>query len=363
VLELTLGRHERARSLARTALRLVRTTGVPTLEIAPLGFLGLADFLAGDWDGAERAASELLSLGHRVGSGRAVVFGLTVRALVLAHRGNLASAAACLAEARAGFGERLGADHHAFSLIETIESMVALERGDPARALAAVEGRATSWLIVPPFQLAMLGEAQVAAGQPDAALATAAQIARLDSEAPYLAALAARLTGLAAHQRGDPATARRELRLAAEGFGQLAIPFEIARCQLAWARAAAMEHPAEAVAAAQESLIILTTLGARRFADQARGLLRTLGARPAPPRRRGPPAGGLSQREAEVVRLVAEGLSNAEIGRRLVISPRTVTTHLQHVYARLGISSRVVLVRYATDHLLLDQPVGDTTDS
>ncbi len=353
-LELTLGRHDQARSLARTALRLARTTGIPTQESLALCLLGHAEFLAGDWDEAQRLATEALSLGHRVGSARSIALGLTCRALVLVHRGNLADAVACLTEARARFSERLLADRHLFSLIETVESMIALERGDPSRALAIAEGHATSALTFRPWQLATLGESQVAAGRPaSAALATAAQIARLDVTAPYLAALAARLTGLAAHQRGDHEIARRDLRRAAEGFGELTMPFEAARCRLAWAMAAATEHPEDAVISAQESLTTFTGIGARRFADRSRGLLRDLGVRPAPARRRGPPAGGLSQREAEVVRLVAEGLSNSEIARRLVISPRTVTTHLQHVYARLGIGSRVALVRYAVRHDLL----------
>jgi DNA-binding CsgD family transcriptional regulator len=49
--------------------------------------------------------------------------------------------------------------------------------------------------------------------------------------------------------------------------------------------------------------------------------------------------------ENDVVRLVREGLGNKEIGARLFISPRTVQTHLTHVYAKLGVTSRIQLAQ------------------
>lgn len=62
----------------------------------------------------------------------------------------------------------------------------------------------------------------------------------------------------------------------------------------------------------------------------------------------------LSAREREVAILVAEGLSNPQIGKRLFISPRTVTTHLVKIYARLDLHSRAALTRYVLERGLLD---------
>jgi DNA-binding CsgD family transcriptional regulator len=54
--------------------------------------------------------------------------------------------------------------------------------------------------------------------------------------------------------------------------------------------------------------------------------------------------------ELAVVRLVAEGLTNREVAERLFVSPHTVNSHLRHVFAKLGINSRVELARLARDH-------------
>ena len=61
---------------------------------------------------------------------------------------------------------------------------------------------------------------------------------------------------------------------------------------------------------------------------------------------------GLTQREAEVLGLVAHGLTNAEIARRLFISPRTVGQHLRSIYPKLAVSSRAGATRYAIEHRL-----------
>ena len=58
----------------------------------------------------------------------------------------------------------------------------------------------------------------------------------------------------------------------------------------------------------------------------------------------------LTPTERDVVRLVSEGLSNNDIATRLFVSPRTVQTHLTHVYTKLSLTSRVQLVQEAARH-------------
>lgn len=91
----------------------------------------------------------------------------------------------------------------------------------------------------------------------------------------------------------------------------------------------------------------------RRAAAGGTYLNPALGAQLATtPERAGPPD-NLSEREAEVLRLIALGHTNAAIAEQLFLSVRTVETHRSHIQQKLGLSIRAELVRYALDHGLL----------
>ncbi|HEU0027914.1 MAG TPA: LuxR C-terminal-related transcriptional regulator [Ktedonobacterales bacterium] len=84
----------------------------------------------------------------------------------------------------------------------------------------------------------------------------------------------------------------------------------------------------------------------------------TSSAPPAPPAPPAPretpeaPQAGLTRREVEVLRLVAKGLTNAQVAQALVITPRTVNAHLTAIYAKIGVTSRSGAIRYALEHQL-----------
>lgn len=86
----------------------------------------------------------------------------------------------------------------------------------------------------------------------------------------------------------------------------------------------------------------------------ARATQSVLEARGVEVKRKSAWPGGLSDREVEVVRLVAVGRTNKEIAVLLGMSPRTAQKHVMNVYDKLGLESRAGLALYAVEHNLLN---------
>jgi len=139
----------------------------------------------------------------------------------------------------------------------------------------------------------------------------------------------------------DGATAR--LRSGIDLLARLDLPLDAAELTLTLARAHASGAPRLAVAEAQSALTAFDDLGATALADSAAALLRSLGAAG---QRRPRTDDTLTKREREVMRLVATGMSNPEIARRLFISPKTVAHHVSGGLAKLGLRNRAEVAAY-----------------
>jgi DNA-binding NarL/FixJ family response regulator len=192
----------------------------------------------------------------------------------------------------------------------------------------------------------MLVDVQLDAGRPDDAATAADRLAALAGRhnRAYLTALAALAQGRVALAtgRGD---ARQCLRAAVAGFAGADLPMELARTRLELAAALAEDRPEVAVAEARAALDAFVRLRAARHVDAAAALLRTLGVRPSTAMHAD---GRLTAREAEVLELLAHGLSNPEISDRLFISRKTVEHHVGNILAKLGLRTRAEAAAYVS---------------
>jgi HD-GYP domain-containing protein (c-di-GMP phosphodiesterase class II) len=168
---------------------------------------------------------------------------------------------------------------------------------------------------------------------------------RILSRSPVLIALAP-LAGMH-HERQDGSGYHRQLR-------STTIPTAVRVLAAADAYQALTQdrphRPAYAADAAAERLTREWKAG--RFDQQAvDAVLAAAGHRAHSPRRTWP--AGLSDREVEVLRLVARGRSTRDIARELVISPKTADHHVQHIYAKIAVSTRASATLFAIEHDLL----------
>ena len=236
---------------------------------------------------------------------------------------------------------------------QRVLARIALERGEHAlaaeRAHRCLEAGSSSDPACAPL-LELLVELQLASGRPAEAAATTeglADLARTSGE--HCAAAFAELARGRVRAEEERGEAAHHLRAALEGFSARTLPLEAGRARLELARVLAATAPDAATAEARLALRGFERLGAGADADRAAELLRGLGAAGrSRPRRSGP----LTTRENEVLALLADGCSNAQIAERLYISPRTAEHHVASILAKLGLRSRAE----AAAHALRENP-------
>jgi DNA-binding CsgD family transcriptional regulator len=90
------------------------------------------------------------------------------------------------------------------------------------------------------------------------------------------------------------------------------------------------------------------------WSDAVRALAEELGAPgPAPARRAAVQPAGLTEREVEILRMLVRGMSRRQIADELVLSQHTVRHHLEHIYSKVGVGTRVAAALFAVEHDLI----------
>ena len=113
------------------------------------------------------------------------------------------------------------------------------------------------------------------------------------------------------------------------------------------------ERPGAGGAGARALAVMREEVGTRLAVAPFDALRQELGGHAGKPARQRELPAGLTEREIEVLTLVARGASNREIAQQLVISEKTAGHHLEHIYNKIGVSSRAAAVFYAMQHRLI----------
>jgi DNA-binding NarL/FixJ family response regulator len=186
-----------------------------------------------------------------------------------------------------------------------------------------------------------------ACGDAPAARQAADELAAMASASPspVLGAMAAHATGSVLILEGQAAAALAVLRPAARSWQTLRMPYEGAHTSVAIGLAcAALSDRVAADLEFGNAREAFLTLGAQPDVDR----LDALTGRP-------PSAEGLSDRERAVLAHLAAGESNKEIAEALMVSPHTVRRHVEHIFTKLGVTSRAAATAYAYRHGLLER--------
>jgi DNA-binding NarL/FixJ family response regulator len=282
----------------------------------------------GNWAGAE---SELLR---------------TITALEQSgHRSRCSHPAAALASLRIRQGrlEEAGSILARFAnLPEAVEptAVLLIAQGQPAPAVALLNRRLsaigdTNLRSVP--LLSLLAEALALRGDREGATEAAAKLERIATASGLDRIRAVALLARARSQSSDPALAASLYEEAIGLFDAANAPFEAAISRIELARVVMATDREAAVAETRTALAALDGLGATHEADRAAALLRSLGVRGQTGAKG---KDRLTERETEVLDLVARGMTNSEIAQRLFISQKTAANHVSNILMKLGVRSR-----------------------
>jgi DNA-binding NarL/FixJ family response regulator len=217
-------------------------------------------------------------------------------------------------------------------------------KGDAAtaairRALEEAEDPCSRTRLLGPYVEIVLAGGDTAAGRAGADELT--QLAGVIDQ-PVVTALEAHVQGSVLLAEGDARAALVSLRRAWRVWRDLDAPYDAARARVAIALACrAMGDADSAEMELDAAASAFDVLGAGPDASRARSLSATASASLP---------GGLTAREVEVLKLVAQGRTNRAIAGHLVISEKTVASHVSHIFTKLGLPSRSAATAYAYEH-------------
>ncbi len=187
-------------------------------------------------------------------------------------------------------------------------------------------------------------DAMLAAGDVESARTGCRELAEIaaERESAMLDALVAQSRGAVELAEGEPGRALLSLRRACESWHELDAPYEIARVRVLLGQACrALGDEEAATLELDAARAVFERLGAVHEVSRLTGLTAKA------------PAGGLTARELQVLRLVAAGATNKAIAAELVLSERTVDRHVSNILAKLRVSSRSAATAFAYEHELL----------
>jgi DNA-binding CsgD family transcriptional regulator len=329
----------------RGALRRVadqaRDGGALTQGIVALVHLCVAAFHGGDWNAIDGLADEGSVLCRAQGLGHLLWQFDYHRALVAAARGEFDRATALVDDIDrwAALRSAHGARHHT-SLVRALAALGCANGEEAYRHTTAISPAGTFAPYTPTTLWAVLDtvEAATLANKPGEARAHAAAIQTTGIEhlSSRLALVAGGAVALAATR--DDSIAFFEKALNATDAERW--PFDLARVRLCFGeRLRRLRHITRARTQLLAAYELFSQLEAAPWAERAQAELRACGAAAVSkceePR--------LTSQELRIARLAATGLTDKQIGTQLFLSPRTVSTHLHHVYPKLGISTRGAL--------------------